>query len=920
MITINVFADSGHHYSFVPIESDVLTKHPIFKTLCDQAREKWRPLNYPWVRGRFATRDGVPGMWIAVESNVGSIRRGSTYEPRHQVPAGDTENPSPYAVPSVNRLPEDDHIITIRVPTPDKTLVEVASFQVVWKQPAGEVIDVDLVVDFGNTRTVVLALEDVASQSGKLASVCRPIRFIKQGYDYEPYSGSNKADDTCAIVDSWFVLHEPVFSNMEPPSTGFRPVTEYEESEERTSGGLMRKEKIEKHFFATSRVPQMFVELSPVIMGDSARDILANIALGKGGNYSLSSPKRYAWDMDMVGREGLEWWTMVLNRWNPKSKSQSELPKLAGSMLRFLPTDGRDWSIENPPNDEEEQSRRPRADPETPTHPRSDAMCWSALSIIELAHRQITSEEWRRENKEFVPRRLRNILVTVPSGWSAGETDAYRRKWQKALDIFSLTRLQDQRLIAEGGDRPQLVIDLDEAVASQLPFVYSEIRRMGDVGENWISLYGRGGFGSDASLRIMTVDIGGGTTDISIVEYADRHDGGGVDLEAKLLFRDSSSIAGDALVKEIIDCVLLPSLGARFQSDPNKAEAFENVFLSPHDREGSKARWARITKLVFLPIVRQWLRDLGRGEYGCPETGGLPWSPDRIWGAEGRMVDTGALDELNHYCRESSLGEDILGDSEPISYHPSELENCIKRTFSPVIQSLAKYVTAFDIDLVTLSGKPSELPQVRMLLESLLPILPHRIIQAKDFPAGDWYPMTSDNRINDAKSVTAVGAALYQAVKNGKIPGWKIERKGDDQVVKENFWGSMPSRIQPHKFSKLFLVPGIAEALVPIQIGSGIGRKMLPSAAKPEQVYRFRWSDRNKWAGAHFNEILQVLLRRVPSAKANEVECLEIVSVQGTVNGISIQTTDVELQLCTLEDDEFWLDTGRFDVVWPSNY
>jgi hypothetical protein len=919
MNTINVFADSGHHYSFLPIDPPVLTKYPQFKVYCDQDRAEWRPLNHPWIRGRFATRDGVPGMWIAVESNVGTIQRGSTYEPKHQIPAGNTENPSPYPAPAITRLPQGDHIVTIQVPAPDNTIVDIASFQVIWKQPAGDPIEVDLVVDFGNTRTVVLALEDVASQSGKLSSVCKPIRFVKQGFDYEPYTGKNKADDTCAIVDSWFVLHEPIFANMEPPAPGFQPVVECEEVEKRTPGGLMRKEQVEKHFFATKRVPQMFVELSPVVMGDSARDILANIALGKGGNYSLSSPKRYAWDNDIVGKEGLEWWTMVLNRWNPKARSQSELPKLAGSLLRFLPTDGRDWTIDNPPNEEAEQSRRPRANPETPTHPRSDAMSWAALSIIELAHRQITSEEWRRENKEFVPRRLKNVLVTFPSGWSAAETDAYRRKWQKAIDIFTLTRLSNKALIAAGGDRPQLMVDLDEAVASQLPFVYSEIRRMGDVGENWISLYGRGGAGTDARLRIMTVDIGGGTTDISVVEYMDRHAGDGVDLEAKLLFRDSSSIAGDALVKEIIDCVLLPALGARFHSDVDQASAFENIFLSAHDREGSKARWARITKLVFLPIVRQWLRDLTRGEYGSPDTG-LPWSPDRIWGAEGRMVDPGALEELNDYCRNSPLGEDIIGDSEPISYCPSELENCITRIFSPVIQSLAKYVSSFEVDLVTLSGKPSELPQVRILLEDLLPVLPQRIIQAKDFPAGDWYPMTSDNRINDAKSVTAVGAALYQAVKNGKIPGWKIERTGSGQVVKENYWGSMPSRIQPHKFSKLFLAPGESQAQVSIQIGAGIGRKMLPSAAKPEQVYRFRWKDPSKWTGAHLNEILQVQLGRVPSVHANEIEGLEILSVTGAVNGQPVQPSDVELQLCTLEKEEFWLDTGRFDVVWPSNY
>jgi hypothetical protein len=917
MTTINVFPDSGHHYTFVPIAKEVLVKYPQFKTLCDQAKSDWRPLNHTWIRGRFATHQGMPGMWIAIESNTGTIKRGSIYEPRHQVPNGSTDNPSPYAVTDVTRLPADDHIVSIKVPGPDKNVVEVASFQVVWKRPnSSDPIDVDLIIDFGNTRTVVLALEDVASQGGKLSSVCRPIRFTKQGFDYATYTGKNKADDTCAIVDSWFVLHEPVFANLEPPALGFKPATEYEDIEQRKSGGLMRREKVDTLTMATHRVPQMFVELSPVVMGDSAREILANIALGQGGNYSLSSPKRYAWDHDPVGREGLEHWTMVLNRWNPKSRSQSELPKLAGSMLRFLPLDGRDWSIDEPPN-EQEDHRRPSPNPENPSYPRSDAMSWAALSIIELAYRQITSEEWRRDNREFVPRRLRNILVTFPSGWSKGETEAYKQKWQKAVDTFTLSRLRDNRTVAEGGDRPMLVVDLDEAVASQLPFVYSEIRRMGDVGENWIGLYGRGGSGSNARLRIMTIDIGGGTTDISIVQYRDCHEGGGVDLEAELLFRDSSSIAGDTLVKEIIECVFLPAIGARFQADGDQATAFENVFRMAHDREGSKARWARITKLVFLPIVRQWLKDLGHDIYGNSETG-QGWSPDRIFGAEGRLVDVGALDELNRFCRDSALGQDVLNDSEPINYQPADLAACISRTFAPVIQSLGKHVSAFDVDLVTLSGKPSELPQVRALLEELLPILPHRIIQAKDFPAGDWYPMTSDNRINDAKSVTAVGAALYQAVKNGKIPGWKIRRKG--WQVPKNYWGSMPSRVQPNKFSKVFLTPDEDEATVPVQIGSGIGRQLLPSAAKPEQVYRFRWKDKLAASGSHFSEIFEVTLRRVPASEPNEIESLEITNIHGHVSGRDVTTADIELQLCTLEDQEFWLDTGRFDVVWPVHY
>ena len=533
MTTIDVFPDSGHHYTFVPILPEVLQKFPQFKQMCGQGRQPWREVNHPWLRGRFATKDGQPGLWVAVESNVGTIRRGTIYEPRQPCelrPAA--ANASPYASTDLSKLPSDARVIALKVPSPadPKTLIEVAQFELIWKRPAGEAIDVDLIIDFGNTRTVVLALEDMEARGGKLASVCRPIRFVRQGHEYEAFTGPNKADDTASIVDSWFVLHEPMFANLEPPSSRFKPIEEYETAEETVGGGLLKNPKPQTSHFITTRVPQMFVELSPVLMGDSAREDLGNLQLDVGGNYSLSSPKRYAWDTDPVGRNALQWWTMVLNRWNPQSQNRVELPKLAGSMLRFLPGDGRDWDIGEPPNEAADHAHRPSASPQTPSFPRSDAMTWAALSIMELAYRQITSSGWRKGNHEFIPRRLRNVLVTFPSGWSKEETATYHRKWEKALNVFTLAHLRDKRAIHEGGDRPGLLMHLDEAVASQLPFVFSEIRRLYDIGENWIELIGRGR-GTSARARLMTVDIGGGTTDISIVEYGDSLQGGGVNLE-----------------------------------------------------------------------------------------------------------------------------------------------------------------------------------------------------------------------------------------------------------------------------------------------------------------------------------------------------------------------------------------------------
>ena len=925
MHQIFVFPNTGHHYSFVEIPKDVLSKNPQIKQLCDQDKQGWRPLNYPWIRGRFASRNGIPGLRVAIESNLGNIKRGSIFEPRREVPTGDRENPTPYAATDVTRLPKGEHIVEIKIPIGGVT-TSVVSFQVVWKEPASvEPINVDLVVDFGNTRSVVLALEDVAGQGGKLTAVCRPIRFMKQGWDYQELKGEDRARDTSQIIDSWFVLHETMFSDSEPPAPGFTPVTEIEEEQITVKGGLLKSDTIQKRYFATARVPQMFVELSPVVMGDAARDILATINLKDGGNYTLSSPKRYAWDRDPVGRDGIPCWTMVLNRWNPESRAIQRLPQLAGSMFRFLPLDGREWDISSPPNEEEEHVRRPRPRPEQATYPRGDAMVWAALHILETAFRQITSEEWSSGNQGFIPRRLRRILVTYPSGWSEPEQAAYRKRWQRAIDIFSLSRLMSRKSVAEGGDRPELIMDLDEAVASQLPFVYSEIRRMKDIGENWINLVGRGAAEKNAKVRLMTIDIGGGTTDVAVVQYSDSLQGEGVNLDAKLLFRDSVSIAGDAIVKAIIEKVLLPSIGARFRDDEMKTEQFENFFKNHETKDELKAKWSRITKLVLVPIVRQWLQDLAKGTYGCPDTG-LGWSPDRILGSEGRLVDVGALDELNLFARESALGEDVIQDSEPIGFQPEQVAECVKQELLPVIQSLAKYVCAFDVDLVTLSGKPSELPQVRELLEMLLPIECHRIIQAKNFMAGDWYPMSSDNRINDAKTVTAVGAALYQAVRNGKIDGWKITRSTQPPLEAsghfENYWVAMPRRSEKSRTNPYFS-SGSEETVedLEIMIGTKIGR-MRFRGAKPEQVYKFRWTEQGKPKDGAISQILKVTLQRFYENPSDEIEQLKLVKVESSASGECgecreyIINVDVELQTCTLDDDEFWLDSGIFEVTW----
>jgi hypothetical protein len=272
-------------------------------------------------------------------------------------------------------------------------------------------------------------------------------------------------------------------------------------------------------------------------------------------------------------------------------------------------------------------------------------------------------------------------------------------------------------------------------------------------------------------------------------------------------------------------------------------------------------------------------------------------------------------------CREV-LDVDVMPEQDPIYHDAERLRRCIDLVFRPLVQSLAKYVTAFGVDLITLSGKPSELPQVKALLEDYLPVLPQRVLQAKNYPAGDWYPMSSNSCIDDAKTVTAVGAALYQAIQHGLVSDWSIKRVGNGQPF-PFYWGKMTGTA---KFDPLYLdpyltkepadsaVPGKDKVTVPLQVGTRIGRKILPSAAKPEQIYKLRWKDRKAAQAAGYAVAATVVVTLEREADPTSL-CM---TNPTTRDGKSLEGW-LELQLCTLEDEDFWVDSGRFYVAWPDH-
>lgn len=912
-ITVNLFRNTGHHYHYEKLigfnlerDEDAEQKNEDGVKILKEverfypcARENaWTVFNgngivCPWLRFRIEEE----GIRLCVETNFGTNNRNIHWEKgkcgEGEIP---TEARSPYIAESETRnLCHGVELCGLKV-----------NFN--WQEKGGkDPLDIDLIVDFGNTRTAVLAVEN-RKEIGrdKLVDCCKPILFLRHGeeFDGETPDEENGADLSRKIVDSWFVLREPEFSYA--PEDVF---SVYSKGPQKIVSGLFWSKKEIPTWTEERVVPQMFVEISPTVMGEECETRLQQAGTEEGAFFSMSSPKRFLWDdEETVGREGKAHWSMLSREADYKYKA------LEGEICRYTYENGRDWDITHPPF--EDALNRPTRNPVHPGYPRRETMIWSALAILENAYREITSFKWRERNDPGIIRRIKTISLTYPSGWIADELKAYKRAWERAADIFALSRFENP-----AAERPEVKLEIDEAVASQLPFVHSEIKRTGGSVSKWIKNSGR-----EDSVRIMTIDIGGGTMDVSVVEYKDRYSGydtiAGVHLAYKLLFRDCNTNGGDLAVRKIIERVLLPQIFK--QSDAlsqteNGKKLFKEIFTENPKGTADTEMRSRITKLVFVSVVKKWLSALGSGKDG--DVSGKTLS--ELAGDSSRS----ALADLETILKKKvSCEGEILATDKPLFFEKQKIEDCVEAALFPGILPITKLIGKLDIDYVTVSGKISELRVVKDLIVKTLRFPEAQLIAMKNYPAGDWYPMAEGGRIKDAKTVTVVGAALQRAIKKNLISNWEIKSVDSCENLNVNYWGLMKTpdaykRGEGGFHGKPFLADGDEESCkFPVKIKGTdckIGRlsqfsKENPEA-HPEQIYVLRWKDKARRDSEDSGMVVNVAFKRVWTDLGELLE-LSVAEAENEENG-AITLDDLELKLCTMEEERHWIDKGVFEDV-----
>ncbi len=984
-LVLSVFANTGHQFFTRPLAELLGGKEADLIRLVQQGSRQFQPWSaaHPWLRFRLwtdAESKNRPVITIGVESNLGPWSRGTLYYTEPCEPDPDVPPYFPYAQERLAN-PNDGHIEKITSFSLGDTTCDV-DLRIHFKGSAAEhPVKVDLIVDLGNTRTAAVLLE--APPEGERVALSERLGVLKinpRGMELTPasprqglpksliWAASEQSD--LAIIDSWFLLHETLFGHLDPGLGDTQPEGVIRQGNEHEFGSGSKDWLLE--YF----LPHTFTELSPALIGggkskQGVTTVFANANLTKDFPFFLSSPKRYVWST--VGRgtaEGTQYWFQVPNQ--PDPDIGQPFVRLRGLFRHFMAPGGSDLHTDRSSlviKPTEASGLVPFKQQAPPAYSNSDAVCWFALALLEAAHRQMNSEaHLAGRRNEQTPRRLRSVRVTYPTGWTFEERDLYFRQWQRAINLYTMSRFEPEHWgsTMDGGSRPELGgQNLDEAVSSQLPILYSQIQALAGQADKWIELHGE----PDGAV-VMNLDIGGGTTDVAIIKY---RSGGQIrtQLRPQLLFRDGWPVAGDIVVKKLIERFLIPEwfraskAGTGTPQDLAAAE-LEILFRKPRDTRiteiggaasSASRRLARIVRLLFIPIVNLLLKGLAKrrdSDGGTGRTEGKQSVNIRDC-IEARIIPKEALAELNLLCVEIILhhfpnersrldmaSNKVFSDDVTLSFQNDTLERIVDDVFGPLFSALGGLIGRYNCHLLIVSGKPSELSRVHELITETFPLLPQRIIRVKDYPAGDWYPSefaTADKegRITDAKTCTVVGAALYQDHTQNRVPGFSIHMDQSETFVRNAYWGIMPEAGAPGQFfnrNKLMFGPAdyppspgagsgaeeLEKLSAPMRLNLAvpqwIGRQVVRDAlVKPSPVYRLVWSPPvpplQPMAEAH-------VVFRWRSIKGKG-DMLELASVASLPGGLEIQITDVRLELNTLneEDGEFWLDNPRLEVTLP---
>ena len=612
--------------------------------------------------------------------------------------------------------------------------------------PAIKPVNVDLVLDIGNSRTCGMLIENFPNQE----KIELGNSYILQLRDLEqPHR----------------VYSDPFESDVQLAQAQFGK--EY----------LSRFSTRTRAFFWPS-----LVRVGP----EAAR--YRQSAEGTEGASGMSSPKRYLCDVDAVNQE----WRFQpgdygANREPPTiDRAARRFVNFRGDVLRQLADERRFYErLAYTPDRAELDKPAARL-----TFSRSAFFTFLVAEILIQTLSLINNPQLRgTRGEKDTPRRLRRIIFTLPTAMPVREQRLLRSRASAAVklvfDVMGWTESPPPGLLI-----PEVHASWDEASCAQFVYLYSEIaQKFGGAIADFMQLVGRarpfvetGGAPSGPSppqhsVRIASIDVGGGTTDLMITTYYVEDNRAIVPVQT---FREGFRIAGEDILHETILQLLLPAIEADL-----KARGLANARDFLIDRFGAdRANMSEQDKHLRRKLVLRVMKPAALALLSAYESAASTWtaSSDKATieelvqraSAQSTPLEGGILDYVDKTAANWGASGFRLAQVE-VAIEFARIKNAVETTLGSVFENIAEAVHHFDCDLVLLSGRPSRLPATIDLFVNKLAVAPDRVLPLTNYPTGNWYPFggRSRFRIEDPKTATVVGCMLC-ALAEGQITNFTL--------------------------------------------------------------------------------------------------------------------------------------------------
>ena len=494
-----------------------------------------------------------------------------------------------------------------------------------------------------------------------------------------------------------------------------------------------------------------------------------------------------------------------------------------------------------------------------------------------------------------------------------------------------------------GGDVP-IKVDwpYDEATCNQLVFMYGEVaNRYLNDGDKFFNLYGKARItdeGSDKkSITIGSLDIGGGTTDLMICNYTYESQGKTI-LKPKPIYWESFNLAGDDLLKTIVKDVILEgpifdedlrgSIGViqnhLLENGISNVQERLNTFFGPDGNSiNDKAKKIRrdFNVQISIPIALKYIELTQRK------------SQDFVM----RFEDLFDNPKLQPNERILKAFEEHFGTSfKDIrwKFSKARVDSIIEKVFEPLLKKISTLFFAHDCDFVLLAGKPTSLHKIEDLFLKFFPVSPDRMISLNKYRVGTWYPFADGNGyFQDQKSLVAVGAMVaLLGDKMDKLVGFGFDLSvlKDKLISTANYVGVYDLRMK--NIPKSNLTPSLQRSNLNISgVPAFLGVKQLDTVSYPSRViYEIDFDnaaiveliEKRNGIGTASDSEVELYKSRIKSGMPLKLSITrdyrldkESIKIESITNatGDEMPAKLISLRLKTIASDNgYWLDNGAF--------